>query len=251
MQFEKFGGFDALYLKMLACGIPTSVHLMWIPISELSLQQQFLLVTRVVSRAFNALRKTQVVSNAKDTVLERIKNVNDDIMMAVVFPVIEFIIPYQVLLHSLWISSSGFPEYIYNFWPFSVTVKATSGNGLAGRNRSVCWLNMVLTMAIWGRNELQIPQFRRFSVVPLVSNSKLRVWVCCVSCFPLSEKKGSKTSWLWTLPSRSKRAEILESGMQLSFFTYVSLSSAPNFQWAVVLHRSCLLIIHVTYSYSL
>lgn len=115
MQFEKFGGFDALYLKMLACGIPTSVHLMWIPISELSLQQQFLLVTRVVSRAFNALRKTQVVSNAKDTVLERIKNVNDDVMMAVVFPVIEFIIPYQVLLHSLWISSSGFPEYIYNF----------------------------------------------------------------------------------------------------------------------------------------
>lgn len=99
MQFEKFGGFDALYLKMLACGIPTSVHLMWIPISELSLQQQFLLVTRVVSRAFNALRKTQVVSNAKDTVLERIKNVNDDIMMAVVFPVIEFIIPYQVLLY--------------------------------------------------------------------------------------------------------------------------------------------------------
>ncbi|EOA33079.1 hypothetical protein CARUB_v10016416mg [Capsella rubella] len=98
MLFEKFGGFDALYLKMLACGIPTSVHLMWIPMSELSLQQQFLLVTRVVSRVFNALRKTQVVSNAKDTALERIRNINDDIMMAVVFPVIEFIIPYQLRL---------------------------------------------------------------------------------------------------------------------------------------------------------
>lgn len=116
MQFEKFGGFDALYLKMIACGIPTSVHLMWIPMSELSLQQQFLLVTRVVSRAFTALRKTQVVSTVKDTVLERIRNLNDDIMMAVVFPVIEFIIPYQVILYSLWIfSSSTFPESIFFF----------------------------------------------------------------------------------------------------------------------------------------
>ncbi|KFK37857.1 hypothetical protein AALP_AA3G038200 [Arabis alpina] len=98
MQFEKFGGFDALYLKMIACGIPTSVHLMWIPMSELSIQQQFLLVTRVVSRAFTALRKTEAVSTVKDILLERIHNLNDDIMMAVVFPVLEFIIPYQLRL---------------------------------------------------------------------------------------------------------------------------------------------------------
>ncbi|KAF3606914.1 hypothetical protein DY000_02051504 [Brassica cretica] len=98
MQFEKFGGFDALYLKMLACGIPTTVHLMWIPMSELSLHQQFLLFTRVVSRAFTALRKTPIVSQAKDILLERIRNINDDLMMAVVFPVLEFIIPYQLRL---------------------------------------------------------------------------------------------------------------------------------------------------------
>lgn len=148
MLFEKFGGFDALYLKMLACGIPTSVHLMWIPMSDLSLQQQFLLVTRVLSRVFNALRKTQVVSNAKETVLERIRNINDDIMMAVVFPVIEFIIPYQVL-YSLWIFSSSFTVSIFLFSRlFSATVKVASGNGLAGRNRTDCWINMVLTMAV-------------------------------------------------------------------------------------------------------
>lgn len=98
MQFEKFGGFDALYLKMLACGIPTTVHLMWIPMSELSLHQQFLLFTRVVSRAFTALRKTPIVSQAKGILLERIRNINDDLMMAVVFPVLEFIIPYQLRL---------------------------------------------------------------------------------------------------------------------------------------------------------
>lgn len=114
MLFEKFGGFDALYLKMLASGIPTSVHLMWIPMSELNLQQQFLLVTRVVSRVFTALRKTQIVSNVKDNVLERIRNINDDIMMAVVFPVIEFIIPYQVLLFSLCI----FPPVFLSLYIF-------------------------------------------------------------------------------------------------------------------------------------
>lgn len=107
--------------------------------------------------------------------------------------------------------------FFLNFWLFSDTVKAASGNGLARRNRSGCWFYMVLEMAVWGRNELQVSQYRRFSVVPVVSYSKLRLRVCFVSCFPLSEKKGSKTSWLWTLPSRSKRAEILEIGMQLSF----------------------------------
>lgn len=71
-------------------------------------------------------------------------------------------------------------------------------------------------------------------MVPLVSNSKFYIRVCCVSCFPLSEKKGSKTSWLWTLPSRSKRAEILESGMQF-FFLLTSLSNALRFYLASII----------------
>jgi hypothetical protein len=44
--YEDFGGFDGLYMKMLASGIPTSVHLMWIPLSELDLGQQFLMALR-------------------------------------------------------------------------------------------------------------------------------------------------------------------------------------------------------------
>ncbi|KAL9257626.1 putative inactive ATP-dependent zinc metalloprotease FTSHI 5, chloroplastic [Drosera capensis] len=35
--FEDFGGFDTLYLKMVASGIPTFVQVMWIPFSELNL----------------------------------------------------------------------------------------------------------------------------------------------------------------------------------------------------------------------
>ncbi|KAH6792607.1 FtsH extracellular protease family [Perilla frutescens var. hirtella] len=47
MQFEDFGGFDALYLRMLAARIPTAVQLMWIPLSELDISQQFLLIVRM------------------------------------------------------------------------------------------------------------------------------------------------------------------------------------------------------------
>lgn len=96
MLFEDFGGFDGLYMKMLACDIPTTVHLMWIPLSELDFRQQFLLVTRLSSQCFNGLWKSRIVSYAKDWVFQKIRNINDDIMMMVVFPTVEFIIPYPV-----------------------------------------------------------------------------------------------------------------------------------------------------------
>ncbi|KAK8712778.1 hypothetical protein V6N13_148006 [Hibiscus sabdariffa] len=73
--------FDGLYLKMLACGIPTAVQLMYIPFSELDFRQQFLLTIRLVHQCLTGLWKT---------------NINDDIMMVIVFPVIESIIPYLV-----------------------------------------------------------------------------------------------------------------------------------------------------------
>ncbi|XP_050382303.1 probable inactive ATP-dependent zinc metalloprotease FTSHI 5, chloroplastic [Argentina anserina] len=96
MLFEEFGGFDGLYMKMLACGIPTAVHLMWIPLSELDLRQQFLLTVRLSHQCFNALWKTTIVSYARDWVVQKIKNINDDIMMTIVFPIVELILPYYV-----------------------------------------------------------------------------------------------------------------------------------------------------------
>jgi hypothetical protein len=98
MLFEEFGGFDGLYMKMLACGIPTTVNLMWIPFSELDFRQQFLLTLRLSRQCLNGLWKTRIVSYARDWVFEKIRNINDDIMMMVVFPIVDFIIPYPVLL---------------------------------------------------------------------------------------------------------------------------------------------------------
>lgn len=96
MLYEDFGGFDGLYMKMLSQDIPTTVHLMWIPFSELNMKQQFLLTVHLIRQCINGVWKTGTVSSGRDWVLEKIRNINDDIMMTIVFPVIEFIIPFPV-----------------------------------------------------------------------------------------------------------------------------------------------------------
>ncbi|XP_012839642.1 PREDICTED: uncharacterized protein LOC105960020 [Erythranthe guttata] len=107
MLFEDFGGFDALYLRMIAAGIPTAVQLMWIPFSELNFSQQFLVTVTLCRRLFTGFWRNSLVSKAKNWTLLRIRNTNDDIMMMIVFPVVEFLIPYQVRM-SL---GMAWPEY--------------------------------------------------------------------------------------------------------------------------------------------
>ncbi|KAJ6883908.1 inactive ATP-dependent zinc metalloprotease FTSHI 5 [Populus alba x Populus x berolinensis] len=94
--YEDFGGFDGLYMKMLASGIPTSVHLMWIPLSELDLGQQFLMALRLTGQCLNGLWKSRIVSYGRDWVVEKVRNINDDIMMVIVFPMLELIVPFPV-----------------------------------------------------------------------------------------------------------------------------------------------------------
>lgn len=97
MLFEDFGGFDGLYMKMLACGIPSTVHLMWIPFSELDIYQQFTLVLRISQGCLNALWKTRFLSSWRSRVFEKINNVFADFMIMIVFPTVEFLVPYSVL----------------------------------------------------------------------------------------------------------------------------------------------------------
>uniref|UniRef100_A0A7N0VGV2 AAA+ ATPase domain-containing protein n=1 Tax=Kalanchoe fedtschenkoi TaxID=63787 RepID=A0A7N0VGV2_KALFE len=96
MLFEDFGGFDALYLKMVASGIPTAVRLMWIPLSELNIFQQFLLAAWLTQRCFTGFWNYKYVAIAREWLYENIKNLNDDIMMMVIFPLLELVIPYPV-----------------------------------------------------------------------------------------------------------------------------------------------------------
>lgn len=96
LLFEDFGGFDELYIKMLASGVPTAVHLMWIPLSELNIYEQFLLVARFTYLSFDSIWNNPIVSHGRKLMWEEIVNTNDDIMTVFVFPIMEFIIPYPV-----------------------------------------------------------------------------------------------------------------------------------------------------------
>lgn len=96
LLFEDFGGFDELYLKMVASGVPTVVQLMWIPLSELNIYQQTFVVARLCHQLFNGIWNNKYVSRGRELLWEEIKYINDDIMMMVVFPIVEFLIPYPV-----------------------------------------------------------------------------------------------------------------------------------------------------------
>lgn len=118
--FEDFGGFDELYMKMLACGIPTAVQLMRIPFSELDFYQQFLLIVRLAYLSLNGLWKTGTVSFWRDLIFENIRNTNDDIMMLVVFPLLDRIIPYSVLILSAYDHSLAHLDTYFQYSLFFV-----------------------------------------------------------------------------------------------------------------------------------
>lgn len=100
MLFEDIGGFNGLYMKMLACDIPTTVQLMWIPFSELDLRQQFLVTLRVSRWFLSGLWNSGVVTYGRNWIFKKIKDTTDDIMTVIVFPIVEFLIPYPVSLSS-------------------------------------------------------------------------------------------------------------------------------------------------------
>ncbi|KAK7269162.1 hypothetical protein RIF29_21878 [Crotalaria pallida] len=109
MLFEEFGGFDGLYMKMLACGIPTAVQLMWIPFSELDIRQQFLWILRVSYSFSNWLWNSWAVTYARNWIYKKVKNITDDIMVVIVFPIVEFLVPYPVRIKL----GMAWPEEIY------------------------------------------------------------------------------------------------------------------------------------------
>lgn len=98
LLFEESGGFDCLYVKMLASGIPTAVQLMWIPFSELDIRQQFLLLIRLFSQCLVGLWKSPILGYIRERAYTSTRNIIDDLMIIMGFPLIEFIIPRQVTL---------------------------------------------------------------------------------------------------------------------------------------------------------
>ncbi|XP_021734746.1 probable inactive ATP-dependent zinc metalloprotease FTSHI 5, chloroplastic [Chenopodium quinoa] len=114
--FKDLGGFDELYLKMLASGVPTAVHVMWIPLSELNIYQQALLVARLSHQLFNGIWNNQYVSRGRELLLDEIKYINDDVLMVFVFPIVEFLIPYPLRIRLGMAWPEEYDETIGSTW---------------------------------------------------------------------------------------------------------------------------------------
>ncbi|XP_073223219.1 probable inactive ATP-dependent zinc metalloprotease FTSHI 5, chloroplastic isoform X2 [Cicer arietinum] len=92
MLFEDIGGFDWLYRKMLACDIPTAVHLTWIPLSELGWRRLFFVTLRYPRWFLRDWWKSEDIPNAINYISESIQEMIDDIMMVIGFPLVEYFV---------------------------------------------------------------------------------------------------------------------------------------------------------------
>ncbi|KAL4637644.1 hypothetical protein ACB092_03G091900 [Castanea dentata] len=166
--FEEFGGFDGLYMKMLACGIPTTVHLMWIPFSELDFRQQFLLTLRLSHQCLNGLWKTRIVSYARDRVFEEIRNLNDDIMMMVVFPIVDFIIPYPVRMQLGMAWPEEIDQAVGSTWYLKWQSEAERNFKSRKRDDTQWFLWFLIRSFIYGYVLFHIIQFMNRKIPPLL-----------------------------------------------------------------------------------
>ncbi|GKV07084.1 hypothetical protein SLEP1_g18890 [Rubroshorea leprosula] len=198
MLFENFGGFDGLYMKMLACGTPTAVQLMWIPFSELNFSQQFVLMIRLACQCLNGLWKTRTVSYWGDWICRKIKNINDDIMMMIGFPLIEFIIPYPVRLQFGVVGPSeigrSFSTSWYLKWRYEIEMEFESR-----KTDGILWfLWFLIRSTIYGFVLFNVFQLIRTKIPkllgygPLLRDPKVQKWRRLKAYLKYKVKKGRR-----------------------------------------------------------
>ncbi|KAL5566845.1 hypothetical protein UlMin_030009 [Ulmus minor] len=174
MLYENFGGFDGLYMKMLSCGIPTTVHLMWIPFSELDFRQQFLLTLRVFHQSFNALWKSNIVSNGRNWAFEKFQNINDDIMMTIVFPLLELMIPYPVRIQLGMAWPEEIDQAVDSTWYLKWQSEAEK-NYLSRKTDGIQWyLWFLIRSVIYGYILLNVFQFLKKRIPVLLGYGPIR-----------------------------------------------------------------------------
>ncbi|GER55113.1 ATP-dependent zinc metalloprotease FtsH [Striga asiatica] len=164
MLFEDFGGFDALYMRMLGANIPTAVQLMWIPFSELDFRQQFLLPLEFCRQCFTLLWNSPKVLAPRKWAFEKIRKINDDIMVMIVFPLVEFVIPYEVRLRL----GMAWPEYshvsIGSSWYLKWQSEAETSFRARKKDGLKWYIWFLVRTAIYGYVMYHVFQFMRRKV---------------------------------------------------------------------------------------
>ncbi|KAI4301954.1 hypothetical protein L6164_035184 [Bauhinia variegata] len=174
MHFEDFGGFDGLYMKMIASGIPTTVHLMWIPFSEMDFRQQVFLILRMSHRFLNGLWNNEIVSKAMDWVFKKSKDITDDIMVMIGFPIVEFLLPYpvRIRLGMAWPEEIG--ETVGSTWYLKWQSEAELSFKSRKRDDLVWFVWFFITTTIYGFVLFHIFQFMRKKIPRFFGYGPLR-----------------------------------------------------------------------------
>ncbi|XP_045809012.1 probable inactive ATP-dependent zinc metalloprotease FTSHI 5, chloroplastic [Trifolium pratense] len=157
--FEDIGGFDGLYRKMLARGIPTAVHLMWIPFSELNLHQLFSVVLSSPRRFLRDPRIYEAVLNARDLIVDSIKETIED-MMVIVFPIAEYVLsePTRIKLGMAWPEEGTMDTPQYLKWQLN----AEAGVKSRKADSEVQWIILfIIRIAIMGFVLVNVFNFMR------------------------------------------------------------------------------------------
>ncbi|GAU21882.1 hypothetical protein TSUD_33790 [Trifolium subterraneum] len=171
--FEDIGGFDGLYRKMLACGIPTAVDVMWIPFSELTLQQLFSLMLSYPRRFLRDPRTYEAVLNARDLIFDSIKETIED-MMVIVFPIAEYVLsePTRIKWGMAWPEEGTMdtPQYLKWQLKAEASVKSRKEDG------EFQWIGLFITRtAILGFVLVTVFNFMRTKIPRLFRYAPLRI----------------------------------------------------------------------------
>jgi hypothetical protein len=95
-EFEDQGGFQSLYLKMLASGVPTSIETMWIPLSEWPTERLVQLPFKIVWWLLEDLWNSNLVVSVRPWYIKTAVGAVEEVMVRFGFPTIQRIVPQKV-----------------------------------------------------------------------------------------------------------------------------------------------------------
>lgn len=95
-EYYEYGGFQTLYLKLIASGVPTSVEMMRIPLDEWSLERLVQLPFRMIWWLLEDCWNSSLVVSVRPWYYKTLLGAFEETMIRFGFPVIQRIVPQKV-----------------------------------------------------------------------------------------------------------------------------------------------------------
>ncbi|CAM6088523.1 unnamed protein product [Calypogeia fissa] len=95
-EYEDYGGFDTLLLKLIASGVPTSVEVMWVPLEEWSPRRILQLPFKVIWWLLEDFWNSSLVVSIRPWYYKNLVGAFEEIMVRFGFPLIQRIVPQKI-----------------------------------------------------------------------------------------------------------------------------------------------------------